>query len=91
MRTQTVLGPFIALIMLSTRRAATAGEQADDYEVVSAMREVIAAIDDLQAQAAAGVPPSADPTKTLVRLDPTRLVAALDEADRVCASVLSDS
>lgn len=43
------------------------------------------AIDDFNAQASAALPPGADPTKTLVQLQPGRLGAALDGVDQLCA------
>jgi hypothetical protein len=84
MRTEAVLSPFIALIELSPRQTAERGTSATDPAVADAMRAVMAAIDDLDAQAKARLPAGADPTVTTVRLDPNRLATALDSAERVC-------
>lgn len=47
--------------------------------------ELQAAIDDLNKQASAALPPGADGTKTLVTVQPARLAAALEATDRLCA------
>ncbi|MGQ0480878.1 MAG: hypothetical protein ACT4O0_07625 [Pseudonocardia sp.] len=88
MRAQPVLGPFIALIELTPRLAAEKGSAAADPGVAAAMREVVAAVDDLDAQAARALPPGANPTETTVQLDPNRLAAALDSVERACAPLL---
>lgn len=44
------------------------------------------AIDDLNGQASKALPPGADGAKTLVKLQPARLGAALDAVDTLCAS-----
>lgn len=43
------------------------------------------AIDDINQQATAALPPGADGTKTQVRVQPARLGAALDAVDKLCA------
>ncbi len=86
MREQAVLGPFIAVIELAPRQVAQQGASAGDPAVAAAMAELAAAIDGLDAQAKAALPPGADATATPVRIDPTRLAAALDAADKACAS-----
>lgn len=87
MRTQAVLVPFVALIELSARDAAQRASGAPDPAVAGAMREVVASLDDLDAQGQARLPAGADLAQTPVKLDPTRLVAALDAADRTCADL----
>ncbi len=88
MRAQEVLGPFIALIELTPRLVAEKGSAAIDQAVATAMREVVAAVDDLDAQATWALPPGANPTETTVKLDPTRLAAALDAAELACTPYL---
>lgn len=85
MRTEAVLLPFVDLIELATRQTAAAASSATDARVSAAMREVVAAIDDVDAQGRARLPADADPARATVRLDPGRLAAALDGADRACA------
>jgi len=88
MRSEAVLLPFVDLIELSTRQTAQTAASAPDPVVADAMREVVGAIDDLDAQGRAALPAGADPTKTTVRLNPDRLGSALDGAARACASHL---
>jgi hypothetical protein len=82
---QAVLLPFIDLIELATRRAAVSASAAPDPAVAGAMRELVSAVDAVDAQGQAQLPPGADPGQVLVRLDPARLTGALDRADRACA------
>ena len=80
---QPVLPAAVALLLLSPREAyATPGAQ--DPALVAALAEVVAAIDDLDAQGKALVPPDGNPAETAVQLDPTRVRAALDGVDRLC-------
>lgn len=85
MRSEAVLLPFVDLIELSTRQTAQAAASVPDPAVAAAMREVVGAIDDLDAQGRTALPPGADPARTTVRLRPERLANALDAADRACA------
>ena len=81
---QPVLPAAVALLLLSPREAyATPGAQ--DPELVAALAEVVAAIDDLDAQGRALLPPDGNPAETAVQLDPTRVRAALDTVDLLCA------
>jgi hypothetical protein len=86
MRAGPVLSPFVALIELAPRQVAEQGKAATDPAVAGALAELAGALDELDAQGRAALPPGADLTKTPVRLDPTRLAAALDGADRACAA-----
>ncbi|MGH3611992.1 MAG: hypothetical protein ACRDRK_05155 [Pseudonocardia sp.] len=71
-----------ALVLLAARQAyAVLGVQ--DRERALAVAEVINAIDDLDAQGKALVPPGGSELD-LVQLDPTRIRAALDALDRIC-------
>jgi hypothetical protein len=80
---QPVLPAAVALLLLSPRETyATAGAQ--DRELSAATAEVVAGIDDLDAQGWALLPPGASPVEHAVQLDPSRLVAALDAVDRLC-------
>jgi hypothetical protein len=81
---QPVLPAAVALLLLSPREAyATPGVQ--DPALVAALAEVVAAIDDLDAQGKALLPPDANAAETTVQLDASRLLAALDAVDRLCA------
>jgi hypothetical protein len=79
-----VLPAAVALLLVSPREA-YGMPGAQDPGLVAALAEVVAAIDDLDAQGKALLPPDANPAETAVRLDPARLVAALDAVDRLCA------
>ena len=85
MRTEAVLLPFVDLIELSTRQSAQSATSASDPAVVGAMRELVAAIDDLDAQGKSRLASGADLAKTPVRLDPDRLAKALDGVEHACA------
>ncbi|HEY4006087.1 MAG TPA: hypothetical protein VGM60_13015 [Pseudonocardia sp.] len=85
MRTQAVLSPFVALIEVGTRQIAAQGTAAPDPEVAGSMKRLVDALDDLDRQGQANLPPGANLTETPVRLDPSRLATALDDTDRACA------
>jgi hypothetical protein len=81
---QPVLPAAVALLLLSPREAySTPGAQ--DPALVAALAEVVAAIDDLDAQGKALLPPDGNPAETTVQLDASRVRAALDAVDRLCA------
>ena len=90
MRTEAVLVPFIDYIELGTRQIAAGGATAKTREVAAAMRELTAAIDDVDAQGHRGLPPGADLSEKAVKLNPDRLAAALDGASRACAPSLAN-
>lgn len=72
-----------ALVLLAARQAyVVLGVQ--DRERALAVAEVINAIGDLDAQGKALVPPGGSDLD-LVQLDPTRIRAAMDALDRICA------
>jgi len=72
-----------ALVLLAARQAyVVLGVQ--DRERALAVAEVINAIGDLDAQGKALVPPGGSELD-LVQLDPTRIRAAMDALDRICA------
>ena len=55
-------------------------------ELAAARTELVAAIDDLDAQARALLPPGGSATRDPVQLDPTRILAAAAEIERLCGS-----
>lgn len=75
----------VALVLAATWEFYNA-PTAQDPALVSAMREVAAAIGDLDAQGQAKVPPGGT-LLDLVQLDASRLKAATDAVDRACAAV----
>lgn len=83
MRTQAVLVPFINLIQLGTNQIAARAGDANSPAVAQAMRELVAAQEDIDRQGNDALR-GADIAETPVRLDPTRLTAALDAADQAC-------
>lgn len=83
--TQAVLRPAVALVLLDLRDKALTASTSTAEPYAPAFTELVAAIDDVDAQAGAQLPPGADTTKTAVRVDGARLAAALDAVDAVCA------
>lgn len=80
-----VLPAGVALFLLDARvRAARPG--IDDPALLAAQAELVAAIDDLDAQGRALLPPGGSPAQNRVQLDPTRIVAAITEIERVCGT-----
>ena len=84
--TKPVLRPAVALVLLETRQAATAGISAP-APVGPAFSELLAAVDDLDARLGSALPDGADPVQTPVTVDPSRLGAALDRVEQACAGV----
>lgn len=79
-----VLPAGVAFLLLAPRNAyATPG--ARDASVAAAMTEMVAAIDDLDAQGRTRLPAGGNPAGDKVQLDAARITAALETADRVCA------
>jgi hypothetical protein len=84
MRSGPILPRAAAFLLLNSRnRAATPG--VEDPALAAAQAELVAAIDDVDAQGRAGLPPGGDPGTTPVQLDPTRLVAAVEAVEKACA------
>ncbi|MDN5750337.1 MAG: hypothetical protein L0H64_17800, partial [Pseudonocardia sp.] len=80
-----VLPAAVAIILLGPRQvASTPGIQ--DPELAAAAAELVAAIDDLDAQADALLGPDGNAAQDAVQFDATRLLAAVDEIERVCTS-----
>lgn len=80
-----VLPAAVAIIGLGPRQvASTAG--AENPELVAAQEELVAAIDDLDAQGRELLGPEGDAAQDAVQLDVARALAALDEIERICAA-----
>jgi hypothetical protein len=79
-----VLPAGVNLVLLNTRMIAqTPGVQ--DPELVAAQAELVAAIDDLDAQGRALVGPEGSAVTDAVQFDAARITAAVTEIERVCA------
>jgi hypothetical protein len=89
MRTEAVLVPTVDFIELGTNQIATKGAGARSPVIAAAMREVLAAQEDLDTQGHQKLPAGADLNTTTVMLNPERLSAALDAADLACKPLLS--
>ncbi len=80
-----VLPAALALVLFDTRQvASTPGVR--DPELQAAQDEIVAAIDDLDAQGRELVGPDGDPAGTAVQLDAARILAAVAEIERICAA-----
>jgi hypothetical protein len=80
-----VLPAAVALLLLAPRdRAAAGGVQ--DPELAAALEELVAAIDDLDAQGRAGVPEGGNAAQDPVVIDTARALAAVEEVQRICAA-----
>jgi hypothetical protein len=85
MQRMPVLPAAVNLVLLDVRRVAgTPGVQ--DPELQAAQAELVAAIDDLDAQGRALVGPEGDAVTDAVQFDPARILAALTEIERVCGA-----
>ncbi len=80
-----VLPAAIALVLLNTRQVATTPGVLDP-ELQAAQTELVAAIDDLDTQGQALLGPDGDPARTAVQLDAARILAAVEEIERVCTT-----
>ncbi|MCY7341664.1 MAG: hypothetical protein LH603_07395 [Pseudonocardia sp.] len=79
-----VLPAGVALFLIDARTQAARGGVVDPA-LAAAQAELLAAIDDLDAQGRANLPPGGNPAEDLVRLDSARVVAAVDVVERICA------
>ncbi|MBC8092758.1 MAG: hypothetical protein H7Y15_12620 [Pseudonocardia sp.] len=78
-----VLPAAIALVLLNTRGiASTPG--VENPVLAAAQAELVAAIDDLDAQGKALLGPDGNPAQDTVQLDAARILAAVEEIERVC-------
>jgi hypothetical protein len=78
--------PAGVALFLTTPRARATGPGAADPALIAVGAELVAAIDDLDAQGVALLPPGGNVTRDPVQLDPTRILAAAAELERLCAA-----
>lgn len=78
-----VLPAGVALFLLDARSRAAAA-QLGDPELAAAHAELVAAVDDLDAQGEALLPPGGSPARDAVQLDAARVLAAVEQIDRLC-------
>jgi hypothetical protein len=82
---EPILPAAVALLLLDARqKAGTPG--LTDPALVAAHTEMVAAIDDLDAQGKAGLPPGGNAAQDKVKLDPTRILAAVAAVEKACAA-----
>ncbi|GAA3230559.1 hypothetical protein GCM10017691_23640 [Pseudonocardia petroleophila] len=79
-----VLPAGVAVLLLGARQVATTGGVTDP-EIVAAQAELVAAIDDLDAQGREQLGPDGNAARDAVQLDAQRILAAVTEIERVCA------
>lgn len=82
--TKPVLGPAVALVLVSFRGVASGVSLPADPALGATFTELVGAVDDLSNQLERGLPAGADATKTPVTVDPARLRSALDATDAQC-------
>lgn len=82
---QPVLPAAVALLLLDARQK-TSGAGLTDPVLIVAQAELLAAIDELDAQGKAGLPPGGNATKDKVKLDMTRALAAVAGVEKACAA-----
>jgi hypothetical protein len=78
-----VLPAGVALFLLDARTRASA-PGASDPALAAAQAELVAAIDDLDAQGRDLLPAGGNPARDAVQLDPTRILAAVGTIERLC-------
>lgn len=74
----------VALFLVDARQKAAA--PATDPALAVAQAELVKAIDDLDAQGEAGLPPGGNAAQNKVKLDVTRILSAVDAVDKACAA-----
>ncbi len=80
-----VLPAGVGLVLLGVRQTAlTPGVQ--DPALAAAQAELVAAIDDLDAQGRTLIGPDGDAARDAVRLDAARILRALTEVERLCGA-----
>jgi hypothetical protein len=80
-----VLPAGVSLVLLGVRQTAlTPGVQ--DPALAAAQVELVAAIDDLDAQGRRLIGPEGDAAQDAVQLDTARVMAALGEVERICGA-----
>lgn len=84
--TKPVLGPAVALVLVNFRGIVSVASVPADPPLQAVFTELTAAVDELSAQLAKGLPAGADAISTPVSVLPARLKAALDAADGLCTA-----
>jgi hypothetical protein len=82
---EPVLPAAVALFLLDARQKAAAPGLTDPA-LIAAHAELVAAIDDLDAQGKAGLPPNGNAAQNKVQLDMKRILAAVDGVEKACAA-----
>ncbi len=82
---QPVLPAAVALLLLDARQKAAAPGLTDPA-LVTAHAELVAAIDDLDAQGKAGLPPNGNAAQDKVHLDMKRMLDAVTGVEKACAA-----
>ena len=73
-------------LFLSGPRESAAAPDTAGPALTAARAEMVAAIDDIDAQAQAMLPPGGNATRDPVQLNPDRILAAAAEIERLCGS-----
>jgi len=81
---EPLLPAGVALFLVDARQKASGAFK--DPGLVAAQAELVAAIDDLDKQGEAGLPPGGNAAQDKVKLDVRRIVAAVDGVDKACAA-----
>ena len=81
-----VLPAAVALFLLDARQKAAAGGVTDPA-LQAAQQQMVAAIDDLDAQGKAKLPPGGNPASDTVALDMTKSLAATEAVRKACAAL----
>lgn len=81
-----VLPAAVDLFLLDARQEAAA-PGITDPALRAAEAATVAAIDDLDAQGKAGLPPGGNPVRNAVRIDPSRALAAVVAVAKACAAL----
>lgn len=81
-----VLPAAVDLFLLDARQKAAASGIADPA-LAAAEAGMVAAIDDLDAQGKAGLPPGGNPVRNAVKIDPTRALAAVVAVEKACTAL----
>ncbi len=82
---EPVLPAAVALLLLDARQKAAA-PGITDPALVTAQAELVAAIDDLDAQGKAGMPAGGNAAQDKVQLDMSRILAAVAGVEKACAA-----
>lgn len=85
--TKPLLGPAFALAAISFRNTVASLAPPSDPQLSAAFAEVVSSLDELSQQFSAALPKGANPVSTPVKVDPSRLAKALDDADAVCSAL----